>query len=464
MGTIRPGVSVVARYRRNPVVMRPMRKALLAVALAVMYVLVCVAPLAFVFVGPLPPRQPFAAELSVVFGFLGLSLMGLQMVLVGRFTWLAVPFGFDVLQRFHRQVSFVALAFVLAHPILLFVDDARQYLPLLVIPTAPWRSRLAVASVTLLLVLIALSVWRRRLRIPYEVWQLTHNLLAIAVMLTAIAHIDGVGLYTHGPVRRVLFDAMAGSFVVLLLWTRLIRPMTHLLRPWRVAEVWHERGAAVTLLLQPVGHAGVTFTPGQFVWLSRWPFMLGQHPYSISCPDGVEMEGHLSITIKSLGAGSEGMSHVSVGRWLYLDGPHGSFCVDAHPAHGYVFVAAGVGVTPIFSMLSSMCLREDMRHVTLIYASRDWDSVIFRDELEELQLYMPNLTVVHVLRDAPPEWEGERGRITLGVLARHLPSRLHQQMEYLVCGSAELMDEMERGLTTLGVPPEQIHTERFAEV
>lgn len=464
MSIIRSGVSVVARYRREPVAMRPMQKAVLGIALVAAYVLVCVAPLAFVFIGPLPPKQPFPAELSVVFGFLGLSLMGLQLVLVGRFKWLAAPFGFDALQRFHREVSYVALGFVLAHPILLFVDDARAYLPLLVVPTAPWRARLAVASIALLLLMIALSVWRRRLRIPYEAWQLTHNLLAIAVILTAIGHINGVGLYTHGVVRRVLFDAMSGAFVVLLVWTRLVQPMTHLMRPWRVAEIWRERGDAVSLLLKPVGHPGIAFTPGQFVWLSRWPFMLGQHPYSISSPDGIEMHGHVSVTIKSLGAGSKGMSGVPVGRWLYLDGPHGGFCVDAHPAHAYVFVAAGVGITPIFSMLSSMCLREDMRHVTLIYASRDWQSVIFRDELEELQLYMPNLHVIHVLRDPPPGWEGEVGRITLGVLARHLPSRRHQQMEYMVCGSAALMDEMETALTTLGVPAEQVHSERFAEV
>lgn len=467
MSIIRSGVSVVSRHRRDPVVMRPMQRAMLGMVLAALYLLVCLAPLAFVFLGPLPAKQPFLAELSVIFGFVGLSLMGLQMVLVGRFKWIAAPFGFDALIKFHREVSFVALGLVLAHPILLLVENARTFLPLLLLPTAPWRARFAVVSVGLLLVLVALSIWRRKLRVPYEAWQLTHNVLAMAVMLTAIAHINGVGLYTHGIVRQVLFDLMSGSFVALLVWTRLVQPLTHLSRPWRVAGVRRERGDTVTLLLTPVGHPGLVFTPGQFVWLSRWPFVVGQHPYSISSPSALSASDpvdQLTITIKTLGAGSQGLSSVTVGRWLYLDGPHGAFSIDVHQAPGYVFIAAGVGITPIFSMLTSMCLREDVRPVTLFYASRDWESVIFKAELGELAPLMPNLTVVHVLKDPPPGWTGERGRITLGVLARHLPSRRHELLEYFACGSEGLMEDMEQALATLGVPAEQVHSERFAVV
>src|SRR5437868_6442294 len=141
-----------------------MKKAISALALLSFYLLVGAAPLAFIFIGSARPRRPFLVELSVALGFVGLSMMGLQFALVARLKSLAAPFGIDVLHRFHREISFVALAFVLAHPILLFVQNAPRYLPLLIVTDAPWRARFGVASVALLLLLISLSVWRRRLR------------------------------------------------------------------------------------------------------------------------------------------------------------------------------------------------------------------------------------------------------------------------------------------------------------
>jgi predicted ferric reductase len=65
--------------------------------------------------------------------------------------------------------------------------------------TAPWRARFAVAAVVLLLVLVLLSVMRRRWRISYEAWQLTHGILALAIVILALAHIEGVGYYVAGP-------------------------------------------------------------------------------------------------------------------------------------------------------------------------------------------------------------------------------------------------------------------------
>ena len=79
-------------------------------------------------------------------GYVGLSMMVLQFTLVSRIKWLAAPFGIDILQRFHRQVSFVALAFVLAHPALLLAQSLPTYLPLFDLRTAPWRARFAVGS------------------------------------------------------------------------------------------------------------------------------------------------------------------------------------------------------------------------------------------------------------------------------------------------------------------------------
>jgi predicted ferric reductase len=441
-----------------------MNRALSALALVLLYVLVALAPLSFIFLGQQPHHRPFLVELSVALGFVGLSMMGLQFPLVARLRSVTSPFGIDVLHRFHKEVSFVALAFILAHPILLLVQNAGRYMPLFEVETAPWRARFALVSAALLLLLIALSVWRRKLRLPYELWQITHSLLAIAVVLLALAHINGVGYYTAGPVRRVLFDAMAVGLVAAQVWGRLMTPLKHLAKPWRVVRVEPERDRSTTLVIEPVGHDGFDFKPGQFAWLSRWPLAFAQHPFSISSPSDVEPGGEVTVTIKALGDWSREIRQLKPGRHVYIDGPHGEFSMDLYQAPGYVFIAGGVGITPLFSMISTMCLREDVRPAFLFYANGNWDAILFREQLDQLTESMPNLYVVHVLRRVPAFWRGETGRITADLLRRYLPAKQYRRFEYFICGSESMMDEIEQELALLGVSTERVHTERFAMV
>jgi predicted ferric reductase len=439
------------------------KRAIGAIALVSLYLIVGLAPLSFMLTANRPAR-PFLVELSVALGFVGLSLMGLQFAVVGRFRSIAAPFGIDLLYRFHREVSYVALVFILAHPLLLFLQNAARYLPLLLLTSAPWRARFGVSSVVLLVGLVALSLLRRRLRIPYWAWQLTHGFLAVAVVILALAHIDGVGYYTAGPVRRALFDVMAGGLMVIVVWARVVAPLTRLRRPWRVVDVAPERAGTTTLTIEPIGHPGFAFMPGQFAWMSHWPVSVTQHPFSFSSPADVEPGGRVAVTIKGLGGWTRRARSLVTGRRLYLDGPHGEFSMDVHQAEGYVFIAGGVGITPLYSMIATMCVREDARPAILVYVSADWESVIFRDQLQELALDMPNLEVVHVLRLPPAGWRGETGQLTPDLLRRHLPARRYRRFAYFICGPESLMDAAEAALLAAGVAEEQIHSERFAMV
>jgi predicted ferric reductase len=360
-------------------------------------------------------------------------------------------------------MSLVALAFILAHPTLLLVQEGGAFLPLVVLGTAlPWV-RFGEASVALLLILISLSIWRRRLRIPYEAWQLSHGVLAVVVVTFALAHVEGSGNYTRGPLRQVAFDLGAASLVFTVVWGRLVSPLVRLRRPWRIVQLHRERARSTTVVIEPEGHDGITFKPGQFAWVSRWPVAVSQHPVSFSSPSELGPNGRLTLTIKALGDWTHEVRSLEPGGRVYLDGPHGEFSIDHHQAPGYVFVAGGVGITPVYSMVTTMWLREDVRPAILFYANRDWDNVIFREQLEELTRHMPNLKVVNVLQQPPEGWPGEAGRINPRLLRRHLPKQ-YQRFEYFVCGPDRLMDATEEALSLLGVSPDRIHTERFAPV
>lgn len=426
-----------------------------------LYLFFCLAPLALIVGQTAPAGRQFLVEFSIALGFVGLSILALQFALIARFKAVAAPFGIDALLKYHVQITFVGLIFVVAHPILLFFADSK-YLALLNLATAPWRARFAFTSVIALLVLVAFSVWRRRLKLRYEVWQATHGILAVIVVLFALLHVSLVGFYVTGIVRHIVYDAYVGGLIFLLVWIRIVNPLRRLRRPWRVVNVKAERGDTSTLVIEPVGHPGFAFDPGQFGWITvgRSPFSITQHPFSFSSAGDIPPGGAVSMTIKAAGDFTRTIPRVKTGTRVYVDGPHGVFSMDQRQAPGYVFIAGGVGVTPMYSMVQTMLEREDIRPVTLFYASATWEDVVFREELAELCEAMPNLRVVHVIAQPPEGWTGESGRITPDVFRRHLPPQF-LRYEYLICASGPMMDAMEDALVEVGVPFRQISTERF---
>ncbi|MFB4316109.1 ferric reductase-like transmembrane domain-containing protein [Actinomadura sp. 21ATH] len=425
------------------------------------YVAVTVVPLVFAVLGAIPPPGGFLVDLSVALGFIGLSMMGLQFALVARFQNMVAPFGEDAVVRFHRQIAWVATAFILAHPLLLLVQDA-SVLELFNPATAPWRARFAVLSTVCLLAIMATSVWRRRLRMRYEVWHGLHAVLAVASVLFALAHIVLVGRYVDTAWKQALWTVMTAAFVGLIVWVRVVRPVRRLRRPWEITRVDAERGATTTITLRPVGHDGFGFAPGQFGWISvgRSPFALTQHPFSFS--SSAEADGSVQMSIKALGDFTGTVAELRPGTRAYLDGPHGVFTPDRNEGPGFVLIAGGVGIGPVISMLRTFADRGDRRPCVLFYASRTLEDTTFLEEVCALEERL-DLTLVLVLEDPPQDWTGERGRVDGALLRRWLPER-HRRMQFFICGPPPMLDAMESALAGAGVPAAQVHTERFVFV
>jgi predicted ferric reductase len=97
----------------------------------------------------------------------------------------------------------------------------------------------------------------------------------------------------------------------------------------------------------------------------------------------------------------------------------------------------------------------------LIYASRDWESVIFREEIENLKAKL-NLTLVHVLEKPPAGWSGETGFVNQSLLDRYLPKeKARDTIEIFLCGPPPMMNAVEAALVKIGVPLGDFHSERF---
>lgn len=423
-----------------------------------LYVALSLTPLGVAFVYRDHPPRDFWTEFSVALGFVALAMIGLQFAITARFRHIAAPYGIDIVLRFHRQISLLAVALAVAHPLILFATR-EDTVGLLNVLTAPWRARFAVAATLALLSLVAVSVWRRRLRLPYEHWRTAHGVLAVLALTFALVHIELVGWYVDLPWKRVLWAVMTLAVVCLLLYVRFAVPLGLLRKPWVVDEVTGERGRAWTLVLRPVGHPGLRFLPGQFAWLTvgRSPFAIEDHPFSFS--SSAEDHDQVAMTIKEAGDFTRGVGDLRPGTRAYLEGPHGAFSIDRYEGKGCVFVAGGVGITPVMSMLRTLADRGDARPQFLLYGARRWEDVTFREELEALRTRL-DLRIVYVLSEAPEDWQGARGRITPELVADHLPGD-KTEYRYFVCGPPAMMDAAERALLRAGVPWPLISTERF---
>jgi predicted ferric reductase len=427
----------------------------------VIYLLFIFLPLFALLTGSLPPARDFWTEFSAALGYSGLAIMGLQFGLTARFRFVTEPWGEDVIYHFHRRISLFAVALVVVHPLIMFSVHPE----LLAFPQngeVPLGAVFAFLSVFSLLALVVTALWRAKLKIPYEVWHITHIALAIIAVTGGLLHMVGWSFYLVDPWKRSLWIALTIFWIALVFYIRIVKPVFMLRRPYRVQEVRRERGDTTTLVMRPDGHPGFRFTPGQFAWLTVWgsPFKITAHPFSFSS-SAATSDGHVEISIRNLGDFTREIPKVPVGQRVYLDGPYGAFTIG-HPADMHALIAGGVGITPMMSMIRTLADVGDKRAVILFYGSKDWDSITFREELENLKARL-DLTVVHVLADPPVSWTGERGFMTAEVLMRHLP-RPYPDHEYFICGPAVMMDAIEKALGELGVPMSKYHSERYSFV
>jgi predicted ferric reductase len=423
-----------------------------------LYLMIVLVPVFLMLVPPVPSGRPFWLEFSIALGFVGLTQIGLQFLLIARFKRVTAPYGIDIILRYHRQIAMVAVGAILLHPIIIVIDNPAR-LKLLNPLGGNWASRFALLSVAVLVATVVVSVFRERLRIDYELWRLTHIVLGVAAIVFAQLHASMAGLYINTAWKQAIWIVMAAFMVGLVVYLRLIKPLRQQAYSWQVAEVRPERGDTWTLALEPDGHEGFSFDPGQFAWikLAGSAFTLEEHPFSFA--SSAERRDRIEFGIKALGDFTSSIGDVPAGTRAYVDGPHGAFTIDRYPAAGYVLFGGGVGITPFMSILQTMADRGDPRPVTLFYADKTWEDVAYREELERIGERI-DLDVIYVLEEPPPDWDGASGYVTAELLDEKLPDDGFER-DYMICGPPPMMEAVNEALLERGIPHARIQVERF---
>jgi NAD(P)H-flavin reductase len=141
---------------------------------------------------------------------------------------------------------------------------------------------------------------------------------------------------------------------------------------------------------------------------------------------------------------------------MEVRGPIGGYFVWNDDGRPLLLVGGGSGVVPLMAMIRSA---QSSTPIRLLYSSRTWDDVIYRDELEGRR--GDGLEVFQTLtRSQPDGWAGYARRID-DELLRDVAWPADERPHVFVCGSTRFVDAAADGLLRLGYEPGWVRTERF---
>jgi ferredoxin-NADP reductase len=234
---------------------------------------------------------------------------------------------------------------------------------------------------------------------------------------------------------------------------------------WRIAdiiEIIAETPRTKSLVLAAPDWPG--HLPGQHVdvRLTADDGYQTERSYSIaSAPEGDRVE----ITVERLDDGevSPYLADVlGVGDKLELRGPIGGyFTWEVTDGGPLLLIGGGSGVVPLMAMIRARTKAASSIPTRLLYSSRSFEDIIYREELARLSLAEPALEVVHTLtRVQPPGWNGFRRRIDEAMLAEIAWPPSQRPLCY-ICGPTPFVETAASLLTLLGHEPGRIKTERF---
>ncbi len=229
-----------------------------------------------------------------------------------------------------------------------------------------------------------------------------------------------------------------------------------------VAEVIQETPHVSSLVLDILAWPGHLAGQHVDVRLTAEDGYQAQRSYSIaSAPE----DSRLILTVERLEDGEVSpylVGEVRAGDKIELRGPIGGYFVwKAGDDRPLLLVAGGSGIVPLMAMIRHHAAAGAAANVRLLYSSRSFDDVIYRDELANLSAGGMRLQVSHTLtRSQPPGWEGYSRRVD-GEMVAEVAWPRKDSPAVFICGPTAFVETAARLLLESGYEATWIKTERF---
>jgi predicted ferric reductase len=293
----------------------------------------------------------------------------------------------------------------------------------------------------------------------YEVWRLGHGIAAVAAVGLTADHAWRLGTYVREPTVAPAFLALAASAAAVLVLVYAVRPVSTRRASFSVERVTRLSADIVELVLRAGTLGSFRFKAGQFVWLTFGRrHTVTDNPFSIaSAPDELPV---LRFLIREVGDTTCSLVGLRAGTPVAVDGPHGNFVEEGREAGALVFVAGGIGLTPVLGILRSLQGRADRRPIRLLVAGRTLNDLVALEELAGMQRQL-DLQVIVLVENPPVHGLVEHGRPSEAHLARLLDGIDRKSVAAFVCGPPAMMDLISAALLSQGLHTNQIAMERF---
>jgi ring-1,2-phenylacetyl-CoA epoxidase subunit PaaE len=236
----------------------------------------------------------------------------------------------------------------------------------------------------------------------------------------------------------------------------------------KISEIVQETKDAITIVFEQPATA-LNYKPGQFLTLIvniggkdvRRSYSLCTSPYLGEKP---------AVTVKRVEGGMMSNwlpDNLKVGSSIKVMEPMGQFTTEYSKTNKrhIVMFAGGSGITPMMAIIKSLITQEPDSIVSLIYCNRNIDSIIFKDVLEQWAIkYEGRLHVIHVLDEAPMNWQGYSGLLNhemLKKLFERIPDWGIDKTTYLMCGPEGMMKNVETLLDAHQISRDKVFKESF---
>jgi len=312
---------------------------------------------------------------------------------------------------------------------------------------------MATVAWLLLLMVAGFSIRAARRRIAYETWYYAHLYTYLAIALAFSHQFANGGAFAESLQARIAWSALYAVVGALLLWYRVIIPLRSASRHrFTVQSVRPEAPGIVSVLISGRGFDHLRAEPGQFF---RWRFLTRElwwqsHPYSLSAMPQPDL---MRITVKARGDHSGSLANLKPGTRIIAEGPYGAF-TPSLTGRRVLFIAGGVGITPIRAMFAALPKRMS-GGITLLYRASHPRDVVFSRELNAIA--NDRQAALHYLVGSREELGYDP--LDADHLQRTVPG-LHRYEAY-VCGPTGMTAAAVNALVAAGIPRRRIHHESF---
>lgn len=416
--------------------------------------------------------QSPTALIAMVFGTAAFTWINWQFLLAARPKWVDRVIGLDKMYRFHGMAALGTLVLMYVHYLIRSAIYAENLMTQL--GTAAMLLFMAISLLSVLMLRNSVLLqWKpfqwikQRLQerkiLKFHKVMLVHQATVIGLVLVQI-HVLLASTVRSNP---LVYVVMMGYFLIGLLsylYQKLFKPWMLLEKSYQVQQVIQETQNIRTLLLSPKNGHAIRYRAGQFGFFRIFGdgVTSEEHPFSISSTPTNRTQ--LSITVKALGDYTGEIFHVKVGDEVLLDGPYGRFSYELYPDEDAIaFIAGGVGITPVLSMLRHMEATGSRKRTMLIWGLQKENEMVAASDIQKMVETMPHLTVVPIV-SADPTYPGEKGYIDSPKLLRLLGSQglLQRKTGFYLCGPGPMMQNSLQWLRDFGIENKQIHAEVFS--